>query len=80
MNRNKSIEERIAKDITLFEENIKKIKEKHGSDSNLEMIIDLAIRYYNDAKYYLGKKDYLTSFGCINYAHGLLDAILKRSG
>ena len=23
------------------------------------------------------KKDYFTAFGCINYAHGLLDAILK---
>ncbi|MCK5636423.1 MAG: DUF357 domain-containing protein, partial [Thermoplasmatales archaeon] len=30
-----------------------------------------------DSKYYLEKKDYFTAFGCINYAHGLLDSILK---
>ncbi|MDH7507725.1 MAG: DUF357 domain-containing protein, partial [Candidatus Thermoplasmatota archaeon] len=27
--------------------------------------------------YYLEKNDYFTAFGCINYAHGLLDAIIK---
>ena len=78
MNRNTSVGRRITKDITLFEKNIKKVKKiKHNPDLNLEHVIDLAIRYYNDAKYYLEKKDYLTSFGCISYAHGLLDAILK---
>ena len=39
--------------------------------------IELAIQYYKDSKYYNDKKDYFTSFGCINYAHGLLDAIIK---
>jgi hypothetical protein len=42
-----------------------------------EKTIKLAKQYYNDSKYYLGKKDYFTAFGCINYAHGLLDAIIK---
>jgi len=77
---NQSIKERIAKDINLFEENIKRVKKDAFANQNLDIIIDLAIRYYNDAKYYLEKRDYFTSFGCINYAHGLLDAILKRGG
>jgi len=61
------IEERIKKDIELFESNYKEIKNKD--------VKEMALRYYEDAKYYLSKGDYYTSFGCINYAHGLIDAI-----
>ena len=64
------MEERIKKDIELFEKNIKRVRN--------ERIRDMATRYYEDAKYYLMQKDYFTSFGCINYAHGLIDAILNR--
>jgi hypothetical protein len=67
---------RIEKDITMFEENIKKIK-KETLDEVEEKILELAGQYYKDSKYYLEKQDYFTAFGCINYAHGLLDAILK---
>ena len=65
---------RIAKDISLFEKNIKKLSEKKIVYNR--RIIELATQYYNDSKYYLVKKDYFTAFGCINYGHGLLDAIL----
>ena len=64
---------RIQKDITMFEENIKKTK----NNKNQEKIRELATQYFEDSKYYLEKKDFFTAFGCINYAHGLLDAILK---
>ena len=67
---------RIEKDIVMFEENLQKIKQKDVDDIQ-KKIVKLASQYYNDSKYYLEKKDYLTAFGCINYAHGLLDAILK---
>ena len=67
---------RIEKDLTMFEENIKKIK-KETLDEVQEKILELASQYYEDSKYYLEKQDYFTAFGCINYAHGLLDAILK---
>ena len=63
--------ERIQKDIILFKINIKKIK-KERSDSKP---VVLARQYSEDAQYYSDKKDYFTAFGCINYAHGLLDAI-----
>ncbi|MBI4399335.1 DUF357 domain-containing protein [Candidatus Micrarchaeota archaeon] len=65
-------EERIGNDIRLLNENLKKLKPKNQKE---EEIFDLARRYCVDAQYYLKKKDYLTAFGCINYAHGLLDAI-----
>ena len=64
---------RIQKDIVMFEENIKKPK----NNKNQQKTIELATQYYEDSKYYLGKKDFFTAFGCINYAHGLLDAIIK---
>lgn len=66
---------RIKKDVVMFEENLKKL-EKNQPNYKFK-IIELATQYYNDSKYYFDKEDYFTSFGCINYAHGLLDAILK---
>ncbi len=61
----------------MFEENLKEL-----ADKNKKLLEDpritLASQYFEDAKYYLDKKkDYFTAFGCINYGHGLLDAILK---
>jgi len=67
---------RVQKDIVMFEENIKQINKKTITDKQRK-ILELASQYYQDTKYYTGKKDYFTAFGCINYAHGLLDAILK---
>jgi len=67
---------RVQKDIIMFEDNIKQIREKTITDSQ-KKTLELASQYYQDTKYYAGKKDYFTAFGCINYAHGLLDAILK---
>lgn len=67
---------RIEKDIAMFEENIKKTKKIKLSKTQSKTI-ELASQYYEDTKYYLKKEDYFTAFGCINYAHGLLDAIIK---
>lgn len=67
---------RIEKDIVMFEENIKKVNQEKLSDAQ-KKTIELASQYYEDSKYYLEKKDYFTAFGCMNYAHGLLDAIIK---
>jgi len=67
---------RIQKDIVMFEENLNTLKEKDESLLKDERVV-LGSQYYEDSKYYLEKKDYFTAFGCINYGHGLLDAILK---
>ena len=66
--------ERIENDIELFTKNIKEIEsiKLHEEESQ---IMEMAKNYRKDTDYYLEKKDYLTSFGCITYAHGLLDAI-----
>ncbi|MFN3910176.1 MAG: DUF357 domain-containing protein [Candidatus Anstonellaceae archaeon] len=62
--------ERIESDIEQFYQNLKGIK---INQDNLE-VIELAKKYCEDSKYWLKKEDYLTAFGCINYAHGLIDA------
>ena len=67
---------RVQKDIVMFEENIKQLNHTKVSEKQ-KKIIELATQYYQDTRYYSEKKDFFTAFGCINYAHGLLDAILK---
>jgi len=67
---------RIQKDIVMFEDNLKKLDKKDFNKKE-NKINELANQYYNDSQYYLEKKDFFTAFGCINYAHGLLDAIIK---
>jgi hypothetical protein len=67
---------RIKKDITMFEENIKILNNNKLNKSQIK-VYELSKQYYEDSKYYLQKKDNFTSFGCINYAHGLLDSIIK---
>jgi hypothetical protein len=66
--------ERIEKDIELFAKNIKEI-ESIKIDEEEGLVVEMAKNYRKDTDYYLEKMDYLTSFGCITYAHGLLDAI-----
>jgi len=67
---------RIEKDIVMFEENLQKLNDKTSKLHN-NKIVELATQYYEDSKYYLEKEDYFTAFGCVNYGHGLLDAVLK---
>ena len=66
---------RVKKDIDLFEKNIDLLSKKK-IDYDIK-IVELASQYSFDSKYYYDKNDFFTAFGCINYAHGLLDAIIK---
>ncbi len=63
---------RIEKDIAMFEKNISAI----DRSCKYKKIIDLSEMYASDSRSYLKKCDYYTSFSCISYAHGLLDAIV----
>lgn len=36
--------------------------------------LDMATRYYSDAKYFYDKGDHVLAFAALNYAHGWLDA------
>jgi len=54
--------------LALFEESMVELDSSLLA-SDEEEAVDLAKRYY---------EDYFTAFGCINYAHGLIDGIKKR--
>ncbi len=73
------INERIEKDIKMFYQNLEKINKGELNEQERK-IVDLAELYAKDSKSWLDKKDVHTSFACISYAHGLLDAILKFKG
>ena len=61
---------RVFLDIQQFYANLLKVK-KTAQNSHA---LSLAEKYCEDTKYFLQKKDYISAFGAINYAHGLLDA------
>ncbi len=65
--------ERIESDIAQFHENVLEVKITPEN----EEVVELAKKYCEDTAYFLGKKDFVTAFGCINYAHGLIDAYRK---
>ncbi|WP_276954841.1 DUF357 domain-containing protein [Methanobrevibacter woesei] len=71
--------EKIAIDIEKLERNLKQVAHITFEDSEKE-VYDRAIDYKNDSKYYLEKEDMRTAFGCIEYSHGLLDALRMIHG
>lgn len=44
------------------------------SRKKAEDFLDMAQRYYDDAKHFMEKGDYVLAFAALNYAHGWLDA------
>jgi len=66
---------RIESDIAQFYENVKEVRATPQNG----YILELAGQYCEDTKYFLQKGDYVTAFGCINYAHGLIDAFRKAN-
>lgn len=71
--------EKIAIDIQKLERNLKQVKNVEFIGKEKE-VYNRAIDYWNDSKYYLGKKNMRTAFGCIEYSHGLLDALRMIHG
>ncbi|MBD3389888.1 DUF357 domain-containing protein [Candidatus Micrarchaeota archaeon] len=51
-----------------------------GHHSRYPDVFNLAMQYAGDAAYYFKKEDYFSSFGCSDYAYGLLDALLILEG
>ncbi len=71
---NAAIKKRIEKDINMFYENLRLLKVRESNKKHVE-VVELSKMYASDSKSYLDKGDFYTSFSCISYAHGLLDAI-----
>ncbi|HDS45736.1 MAG TPA: DUF357 domain-containing protein [Methanomicrobia archaeon] len=71
--------ERITKDLTLFERSLVEL-DSVALTVEEETVVAHAKRYFTDTAYYLKKGDYFTAFGCINYAHGLVDSLRNVKG
>jgi hypothetical protein len=61
------------------EKSIEKLKirltEVKNIPSKYDYLYKLANQYYNDSIHYFEKEDYFTSFGCSDYAYGILDSL-----
>lgn len=67
------INQKLSKYFELTSKALKKVKivEKHRKQA--EDILDLAKRYYDDAKYFEKKGDLVNAYGAVVYAHAFLD-------
>ncbi len=69
-------EARLGKYFRITAEALEKAK-KALNKEDLERakdFLDMAQRYYDDAKHFQKQGHYVNAFACINYAHGWLDA------
>ncbi len=75
---NKITKQKIGKYLEITSKAIKKVKiakeKKINWQEKADDFLDMAKRYYSDAKYYYEKGDIVTAFAAVNYAHGWLDA------
>lgn len=71
--------ERALKDIRKLEAIIKRFGDL-GLDGKYSESYEWAKNYLHDAKHYYDKEDYFSSFGCANYAYGIIDGILIHEG
>ncbi len=71
--------EKIKIDIEKLERNLNQVENIDFEGCEKE-VYDRAVDYMNDSKYYLEKEDFRTAFGCIEYSHGLLDALRMIHG
>jgi len=71
-------DEKLEKYFDITGQALKKAKENISKDSSKKEFaadfLDMAQRYYNDAKYFKEKDDYVNAFAALSYAHGWLDA------
>lgn len=71
-------EQKLKKYFDITGRAIKKVKIVKDANFNAEEtardFLDMATRYFSDARYFEEKKDYVNAFACLNYAHGWLDA------
>ncbi|RME16712.1 MAG: DUF357 domain-containing protein [Bdellovibrio sp.] len=71
-------DEKLRKYFSLTEKAISKVKIKEGlkvkERKAAEDFLDMAERYFSDAKHFRDKGDIVTAFAAVSYAHAWLDA------
>jgi len=71
--------ERAQKSLEKLETRIADAK-KLGFAGKYPKIFALAVQYTHDSRHYFEQNDSFTSFGCSDYAYGLIDALLILEG
>ncbi|MBI3035866.1 DUF357 domain-containing protein [Candidatus Woesearchaeota archaeon] len=69
-----SIEQKLQKYLELTSKALKKVKIIEEHKKQAEDFLDLAQRYFDDARYFEKKGDLLNAYGAVVYAHAFLDA------
>ena len=71
-------EEKLKKYFEVTGKALKKLKLSAPSKTHLDNVakdyLDMAQRYYDDAKHFQEKGDHINAFAALNYSHGWLDA------
>ena len=77
----KITEEKLDKYFSVTERALKKVKivksgkiEGKDFERSAKDFLDMAQRYFSDARHFAEKGDIVTAFAALNYAHGWLDA------
>lgn len=72
---NEITDEKLKKYFEITEKALEKAKKHIGKKNEKEalIILDMVQRYYEDAKYFKERGDYVGAFAAVNYAHGWLD-------
>lgn len=66
--------EKLAKYFDVTSRAIAKVKIIKEHKEKAEDALDMAKRYFSDAKHFEEKGDFVNAFAALNYAHGWLDA------
>jgi len=67
------IDQKLQKYFELTSKALKKVKIVETHKKEAEDFLDLAQRYYDDAKYFEKKGDLVNAFGAVCYAYAFLD-------
>ncbi|NJE55221.1 MULTISPECIES: DUF357 domain-containing protein [Thermococcus] len=71
-------DEKLQKYFRITEEALKRLEVAVHEKSLLHAVamdfLTMAKSYFEDARYYYEKGDYVTAFAALNYAHGFIDA------
>jgi len=67
------IEDKLAKYFSLTSLALKKVKIVEAHRKQAEDLLDLAQRYFDDAKFFEKKGDLVNAFGAVCYSHAFLD-------
>jgi len=66
--------EKLAKYFDVTSRALAKVKIVNSHKEKAEDALDMARRYFSDAKHFEEKGDFVNAFAALNYAHGWLDA------